>query len=113
MKISLAELILKTDEYGAGWALAHARRVLLLARRIAGDLQPDWLALEYAAYLHDWGAFSQFAQPGVDHALRSRQVVESQVLPEAGLPAETAARILDAIEYHDYRDSRPAPRPRP
>lgn len=108
MTVTLDDIIRQTGEYGQTWALPHARRVLKLARRIAGDLQPNWQALEYAVYLHDWGAFPRFVQPGVDHALRSRQVAESEVLPETGLPAETAARVLEAIELHDYHDPRPA-----
>ena len=75
------------------------------------DLQPDWLALEYAAYLHDWGAFPRYLQPGVSHALRSRQVAESEILPQAGLDAAANQRILEAIELHDYRDTRPAASP--
>lgn len=111
MALTLEDIIRQTGEFGQGWALPHARRVLKLARRIAGDIQPDWQALEYAAHLHDWGAFPRFAQPGVDHALRSRQVAENEVLPEAALPAETATRVLEAIELHDYRDPRPAVSP--
>ena len=111
MTLTLDDIMRQTGEYGQGWALPHARRVLNLARRIAGDLLPDWQALEYAAYMHDWGAFPRFAQPGVDHALRSRQVAEREVLPETGLPAETTARVLQAIELHDYRDPRPAASP--
>jgi uncharacterized protein len=111
MTITLDDIVRQTGEYGQGWALPHARRVLNLAHQIAGDLRPDWQVMEYAAYLHDWGAFPRFTQPGVDHALRSRQVAESKVLPESGLPADTVARVLEAIELHDYRDPRPAVSP--
>jgi uncharacterized protein len=111
MNLSLAQIVELTGQYGQGWAVPHARRVLGLARQIAGELRPDWRALEYAAYLHDWGAFPRYLQPGVNHALRSRQVAESEILPQAGLPVERNRRILEAIELHDYRDERPADSP--
>lgn len=111
MPLSLPEIARLTGEYGPGWALPHARRVFALAQRIAGGLQPNWLAVEYAAYLHDWGAFQRYAQPGVAHPLRSRQVAESEILPQCGLDGEVRLRILAAIELHDYRDPRPAETP--
>jgi len=49
----------------------------------------------------------QAQQPGIDHALRSRQVAESLILPRMDLPETAVAIILETIEYHDYRDFRP------
>lgn len=111
MQLDLPEIIGMTAEFGEGWALPHARRVLALAHQIAGDLQPDWLALEYAAYLHDWGAFKRYALPGVDHAQRSRQVAESEVLPHTNLDDVVQTRILVAIALHDYRNPLPVQSP--
>ena len=106
-------MITKTDieqmtrDNGEAWAYPHVRRLLELATRIAGDLdyQPDWFW--FAAYLHDWGAFPRYRKPGYDHALRSREIAETEILPYCSLPAEAISRILEAIEYHDYRDQRP------
>lgn len=101
------EIVLLTKSLGEGWAFPHVQRVSRLAERISGSLSyhPDWFW--YAVHLHDWGAFPRYRLPGVDHALRSRQVAESEVLPGCGLPAEAVAVIVEAIEKHDYRDPRP------
>lgn len=97
-----------TLEYGEGWASSHARRLLALIGQIDAGIQYDRYAVEFAVYLHDWGAFPRFACPGVDHALRSRQIAETEILPRTDLNPNQKAIILDAIERHDYRDPRPA-----
>ena len=62
--------------------------------------------LTLAAYLHDWGAFPLYAEKGVEHALRSRQVAEAEILPYLDLPLPAQGILLEAIELHDYRDMR-------
>jgi uncharacterized protein len=96
-----------TLELGQGWGFAHATRVLKLIDLIGAELAYDKNALLYAVYLHDWGAFPQYAQPGVDHALRSRQIAETEILPFTDLSTTTQAIVAEAIELHDYRDPRP------
>jgi uncharacterized protein len=106
--MTLTDLETMTLTDGEGWALSHVRRVQCLAKEIGADLRYDAHAFTIAAYLHDWGAFPRYQQPGVDHALRSRQVAEAEVLPLMALTAEQITLILDVIEQHDYRDPRPA-----
>jgi len=96
-----------TRELGQGWGHAHAARVEALIGLIGEGLDYDREALAYAAYLHDWGAYPRYAQPGVDHALRSCQVAESEILPATGLSAAAQALAAEAIALHDYRDQRP------
>ena len=43
----------------------------------------------------------------MEHAIRSRQVVEAEILPHLDLTAEQKVILLEAIELHDYRDLRP------
>ncbi len=105
--MNLAEIEAFTIANGEGHAFAHALRLKKLVEQIDEGLDYDRPALEIAIYLHDWGAFSIFRQPDVEHALRSRQVVEEQVLPIDGLPEGAATIVLEAIELHDYRDQRP------
>jgi uncharacterized protein len=105
--VTIQEIETRTLEYGENWALAHVRRLFRLIDIIGRELEYDQQALQWAVYLHDWGSFPKYAAPGVDHALRSRQVAESEILPDTGLTAETKAEILEAIELHDYRDMRP------
>jgi len=105
--LTFADLVEMTRAEGDAWRFSHVRRVLKLAELIAGDLTYDAPSLAIAAYLHDWGGYPRFKQSGVEHALRSRQVAETLILPRMDLPAEAVPIILEAIEYHDYRDFRP------
>lgn len=106
--LTVADLETLTLSAGENWALPHVRRVLRLAEEIGVDLTYDASAFTIAAYLHDWGAFPRYQQSGVDHALRSRQVAEAEILPRMDLTPAQVALILDTIELHDYRDPRPA-----
>ena len=104
--MNLDDITQLTLQYGAGWAVAHAQRLLKLIELIGVDLEYDRQLLTYAAYLHDWGAFPKFQQPGVEHAIRSRQVAESHILSQTDLTQPEIELVLDAIEKHDYRDQR-------
>src|SRR5512140_1460961 len=88
MVIDQDELARLTEQYGGAWGLNHTRRLLNLVEAV-------WLA----AHLHDWGAYASWAQPGVDHALRSRQVAEAW-LAERECPAALQALVLECIELH-------------
>jgi hypothetical protein len=46
-----------------------------LIRDIGQDMIFDEQTLTLAIYLHDWGALPLYYEKGIDHALRSRQVV--------------------------------------
>jgi HD superfamily phosphodiesterase len=105
--VTIDDIIQMTLEVGEGWAIAHAKRLLELTRQIGADLPYDLSIMELAAYMHDWGAFPKYIQKGVEHAIRSRQVVEAEILRYLNLSAEQKIILLETIEYHDYRDMRP------
>ena len=46
-------------------------------------------------------------QKDVEHAVRSRQVVESAILPYLNLTVDQKETLLEAIELPDYRKMRP------
>jgi HD superfamily phosphodiesterase len=106
--LTLDNIIQMTLEVGEEWAVAHAKRLLVLVKQISGDLPYDSHVMDLAAYMHDWGAFPKYIQKDVEHAVRSRQVVESEILPYLNLTTEQKAILLETIELHDYRDIRPA-----
>jgi len=106
-KLCFEDILELTQQVGEGWAVAHARRLLVLVWEIGAGLEYDPIALKLAAYLHDWGAFPVYARRWVGHALRSRQVAEADILPRMDLPQPVKQVVLDAIELHDYRDLRP------
>ncbi|MBX3000438.1 MAG: HD domain-containing protein [Caldilineaceae bacterium] len=96
-----------TLEEGQGWGFAHSCRVLKLADLIGAELNYNREVVEYAVYLHDWGAFPTYFQVGVHHALRSRQVAQEEILPYTNLSVADQKIVAEAIELHDYRDPRP------
>ena len=107
--LTLDEIIQMTREVGEDWAVAHAKRLLELIKQIGAEIPYDSHVLALAAYLHDWGAFPKFIQRDVEHAVRSRQVVEREILPYLELTDGQKSTLLETIELHDYRDVRPTP----
>jgi HD superfamily phosphodiesterase len=104
--LTLDDIIQMTLAVGEEWAVAHAKRLIQLGRQISTQLPYDSKIFELAAYLHDWGAFSKYAQKNVEHAVRSRPVVEAEIVPHLDLTAVQKDVLLEAIELHDYRDRR-------
>ena len=107
VRLTPEDIIEMTLSVGEDWAVAHARRLLELIRQIGAGLSYDHPVLELAAYMHDWGAFPKYIQQDVEHAVRSRQVVEAEILPHLDLSPMQKETLLEAIELHDYRDQRP------
>jgi len=105
--LAIDDIIKLTMDVGEDWAVAHAKRLLELVKHICGDLPYDSHVIGLATYLHDWGAFPKYIQKDVEHAVRSRQVVESAILPRLHLTADQKETLLEAIELHDCRDMRP------
>ncbi len=106
INLSLDDIIRMTMQVGEEWAVAHARRLLELVKQISDGLPYDAQVMELAAYMHDWGAFPVYIQKDVEHAARSRQVVESDILPHLDLIPTQKENLLETIELHDYRDTR-------
>ncbi len=104
MNIDRDELVRLTEEYGGPWGINHTRRLLRLISIIGEGQSYNADALWVAAHLHDWGGYGKWAQPGVDHALRSRQVA-GPFLAERNYPADAAQLILDCIEFHHSANS--------
>lgn len=107
-QLTLDDIIQMTLQAGENWAVAHAKRLLELIKQIGADLPYDSRVLTLATYMHDWGAFPCYIQKGVEHAIRSRQVVEAEILPRLDLTATQKEILLETIELHDYRDVRQA-----
>jgi uncharacterized protein len=105
--LSISQVATLTLEYGDNWAVAHVQRLLKLIDQIGGGLEYNRQAF-CGRYTCTTGArFPRFSQPNCEHALRSKQVVETEILPQCDLPTDIKAKIIEAIELHDYRDKRP------
>src|SRR5512143_3998738 len=87
----------------SAWGVAHAQRDYELTLRLAeAERVPvDSDAIYAAAYLHDMGAFPEFAQTGIDHGVRSGQLVGEQ-LRAIGFPTDKIALVQDIVEHHMY-----------
>lgn len=107
-QLTLDDIIQMTLQAGENWAVAHARRLLELIKQIGVELPYDPYVMELATYMHDWGAFPCYIQKDIEHAVRSRQVVEAEILPRLDLTPAQKEILLEAIELHDYRDVRQA-----
>ncbi len=99
MDIDRDEIVRLTEEYGGVWGINHTRRVLHLTSLIGEGWTYNADAVWLAAHLHDWGAYGKWVQPGVDHALRSKQVAEA-FLGERGCPEDLKECVLECIEFH-------------
>lgn len=107
VRLTLDDIVQLTLQVGEGWAIAHAKRLIELIKQIGADIPYDVHVMELAAYMHDWGAFPRYSLKGLEHAVRSRQVVEEEFLQCLDLNSMQKNLLLETIELHDYRDLRP------
>jgi uncharacterized protein len=70
-----------------------------MVQQLGEGMSYDMNVIELAAYLHDWGGYAKWMVSGVEHALRSVEVVRDY-LNEQGVDTERANRILECIEFH-------------
>lgn len=99
MNLNKDETIRLTEEHGGSWGINHTRRLLHLIDLIAQDIPYDREIVWAAAHLHDWGGYSPWAKDGVDHVVRSLEVVES-FLKERNVPDDFRAKVIECIEFH-------------
>jgi len=93
----------KTHLQHTAWGFEHSKRDYLVASELAkqDNVPVNDDILFAAAMLHDMGGFAPYAVDGVDHALRSTQVVDT-VLGPSGFPMAYSDRVKDAIITHSY-----------
>lgn len=97
------EIVQLTEEYGGQWGINHTRRLLRLISLIGEGEPYNEDALWLAAHLHDWGGYQPWAERGIDHALRSKQVAET-FLTERDCPEDLKELVLECIEHHHHGD---------
>jgi uncharacterized protein len=57
-----------------------------------------------AAWMHDWGGYDPWKKTGVDHALRSAELIPG-VLAELGTPEAAASRAAECARLHHRCDA--------
>jgi uncharacterized protein len=93
------EIARLTQEYGGNWGTNHAKRLLHLVSIIGEGMEYDEEAVWLAAYLHDWGGYQPWVEPGVEHDAKSVEVV-GDFLARNGFAADLSALVLECIRYH-------------
>jgi uncharacterized protein len=93
----------KTNSVHPSWGIAHSERDYQTSKSLA---QKEGITLDddvlfAAAFLHDIGGLSPFAQKDVDHAVRSTQVIEP-LLPAWGFPMQKWSQVKEMILGHTY-----------
>jgi uncharacterized protein len=93
------------------WGLSHSERdyqnTLVLAQIEGVDVDRD--VLFACAFLHDLGGIGSFAKAGVDHAVRSAELV-GPLLSQFGFPQDKVPAVKEMILGHTYYG--PVPRSR-
>lgn len=89
------------------WGYEHGMRDYQLALEIATQekINVDDDVLFAAGLLHDMGGFAPYEKAGVDHALRSTEVV-GPVLEGAGFPMAKLEYVKKAILTHSYYETK-------
>ena len=90
-------------ECGGEYGLNHSKRLIALVDLISDKKPYNKDIVLFCAYTHDLGAFKKYAIDGVDHAVRSREVVEG-LLSDYDFPEEDKLIILEVIENHHRKD---------
>ena len=99
MKKFFDEIVKLTMINGGEWGINHTKRLMKLVDVIANGEEYNEEVIWMAAHMHDWGAYGEWAQEGIDHVERSLQIVEPY-LKEREYPDELIEKILDCIANH-------------
>lgn len=90
-------------ECGGNYGFYHSKRLINLVNLISEGKPYNEDIILFCAYTHDLGAFKKYAIEGVDHAARSREVVET-FLNKYNFGKEDEKIILETIENHHKKD---------
>lgn len=93
----------KTHLVHYAWGYEHGIRDFLLSMKLAAEDEKnvDEDVLFAAGLLHDIGGFPPYEKEGVDHAVRSTQVIDP-ILEAAGFPMAKIDAVKKTILTHSY-----------
>lgn len=94
-----AELLELTREYGGEYGANHSKRLVEIVHEIGSGMDYDRAVIETAAALHDWGAYAPFAKSGIDHVVRSVEVVRP-FMAEAGYAPDFIEKVMECVANH-------------
>ncbi len=100
MKLELLQYLeVEVEKYGGEYGLNHSRRLLKLVELLAETMDYKVDVITFCAYVHDFGAYNEFIIKGVDHAVRSDEIVE-QFLGRFDFTGDEIAMIHNIILSH-------------
>lgn len=76
MEEKIKDLEYKIFSCGGDYALSHSRRLIKLVEELACGQYYNNDIICFCSYTHDLGGFGNYAKDNVDHATRSKEVVE-------------------------------------
>ena len=88
-----------TYEAGGDYSLNHSKRLLKLVEEFAGDITYNKDLMIFCVYTHDLGAYKPYKKEGVEHALRSKEIVVD-FFQEFSFSEEEQNIALEAIASH-------------
>ena len=99
MTTLIEELVNKTETYCGEWGKNHCLRLLESVKMISVDVEYDASILNIAIWLHDWGAYPEFAEAGKDHAIRSQEVAREFLIAKQ-IDLKVVEHVLECIGAH-------------
>lgn len=93
-----------TLEYGERYGLDHSLRLIALVKQLAAGRAYHEDVIAFSAYVHDFGGYPWFAQPGKDHAARSMEVLP-EFLAMVDFSAEETAAIRETVAKHHSKET--------
>jgi uncharacterized protein len=107
-KIEVYNFALKNVRHSA-WGIAHSERNFQVATKLAAAeyIKMDIDVLFASAFLHDLGGISGFEIKGVDHAVRSVELMQP-LLSKWGFPMTKWDLVREMVLGHSYYEAPPA-----
>ncbi len=107
-KKSIYEFAVKNVRHPS-WGIAHSERDYQVTKILGAkehiDIDQD--VLFAAAFLHDLGGLGTFEKEGVDHAVRSAELIEPMLL-NWGFPMEKWPEVKEVVLGHTYYTKTPS-----
>jgi uncharacterized protein len=103
VKRDFTKLAWLTLEYGEQYGLDHSLRLIALVRQLAAGRVYNEDVIAFSAYVHDFGGYSRFAQPGKDHASRSMEIL-SEFLSMFDFSEVENAMIRETVAKHHSKE---------
>jgi uncharacterized protein len=97
--VTKEDIVNLTNEYGGRWAIEHTKRLIHSVSTLGEGLEYDREAIWVAAHLHDWGGYTWWHTPGVEHQFRSAEVAR-ETLRDYDCTDEFRDLVLEIIQFH-------------